>query len=129
MLKQVKAKQHDVINQQNCNFKSISYIFGCSQNATNPSKSTVELGYMCNRGLFGPPAVTLFSIVFKVWIDIENMQGSTLAAMAKAVEDADIVLVCFSQRYKDSANCRAGKGDSDQNRVIGREGHERRYGL
>ena len=28
-------------------------------NATNQSKSTVELGYMCPRGLLGPPAVTL----------------------------------------------------------------------
>ena len=28
-------------------------------NATNQPKSTVELGYMCPRGLTGPPAVTL----------------------------------------------------------------------
>ena len=45
----------------------------------------------------------------QVWMDVDDMQGSTLAAMAKAVEDADIVLVCYSQRYKDSDNCRAGK--------------------
>ena len=28
-------------------------------NATNQPKSAVELGYMCPRGLNGPPAVTL----------------------------------------------------------------------
>ena len=28
-------------------------------NATNQPKSTVELGYMCTRGLTGPPAMTL----------------------------------------------------------------------
>ena len=28
-------------------------------NATNQPKLTVELGYMCPRGLLGPPAVTL----------------------------------------------------------------------
>ena len=28
-------------------------------NATNQPKSTVELGYICPRGLTGPPAVTL----------------------------------------------------------------------
>ena len=28
-------------------------------NATNQPKSTVELGYMCPRGLLGPSAVTL----------------------------------------------------------------------
>ena len=33
--------------------------FWCSQNPTNQSKSAVELGYMCPRGLIGPPAVTL----------------------------------------------------------------------
>ena len=27
--------------------------------ATNQPKSTVELGFMCPRGLLGPPAVTL----------------------------------------------------------------------
>ena len=31
--------------------------FGCSHNATNQPKSTVELGYMCARGLSSPQAV------------------------------------------------------------------------
>ncbi|KAK3103096.1 hypothetical protein FSP39_016402 [Pinctada imbricata] len=42
-----------------------------------------------------------------VWMDVDDMQGSTLDAMAKAVEEASIVLICFSQKYKDSDNCRA----------------------
>ena len=33
--------------------------YWCSQNATNQPKQAVELGYMCPRGLTGPPAVTL----------------------------------------------------------------------
>lgn len=45
---------------------------------------------------------------FLVWMDIDDMGGSTLQAMAEAVENALVVLVCFSQRYKDSPNCRAG---------------------
>ena len=32
-------------------------------NATNQPKSTVELGYMCPRGLLGPPAVTTHQVV------------------------------------------------------------------
>ena len=32
-------------------------------NATNQPKSTVEFGYMCPRGLSGPPAVTLTKYV------------------------------------------------------------------
>ena len=35
-----------------------SILTRCSQNATNQLKSTVKLGYMCPRGLSGPPAVT-----------------------------------------------------------------------
>ena len=43
----------------------ISFFFFLAQkilmlsNATHQPKSTVELGYMCPRGLTGPPAVTL----------------------------------------------------------------------
>ncbi|XP_053372645.1 uncharacterized protein LOC123560565 [Mercenaria mercenaria] len=43
---------------------------------------------------------------YKVWMDIEHMTGSTLEAMALAVEKAAVVLVCMSQKYKDSPNCR-----------------------
>jgi len=33
---------------------------------------------------------------------------SLLESMACAVERASVVLVCFSERYKDSPNCRTG---------------------
>ena len=46
---------------------------------------------------------------YDVWMDIDQMGGSTLAAMADAVEKASVVLVCMSQKYKDSPNCRAGE--------------------
>ena len=49
-----------VINRQNCNFKQLWYgKFRFSKNATNKPKSTVDLCYMCSRGLSGPRAVTL----------------------------------------------------------------------
>ena len=60
--KQAKAKRDGVINPQNYNCNPINFKHGkflCSPNATNQPKSTVELGYMCPRGLTGPPAVTL----------------------------------------------------------------------
>ena len=57
---QTEAKRDGVINPQNYNSNKFHYgKFLCSQNATNQPKSTVELGYMCPRGLNGPPAVTL----------------------------------------------------------------------
>eukprot|EP00058_Branchiostoma_floridae_P015677 XP_002601165.1 hypothetical protein BRAFLDRAFT_75614 [Branchiostoma floridae] len=43
---------------------------------------------------------------YKVWMDIDQMGGSTLEAMAGAVEGAAVVLVCMSRKYKESANCR-----------------------
>ena len=45
----------------------------------------------------------------KVWIDIDGMGGSTLEAMAGAVENAKVVLMCLSEQYKLSENCRSGK--------------------
>ncbi|XP_070182482.1 uncharacterized protein [Littorina saxatilis] len=43
---------------------------------------------------------------YKVWIDYEQMGGSTLQAMAEAVENSAVVLVCMSEKYKESPNCR-----------------------
>nr|XP_006816976.1 PREDICTED: uncharacterized protein LOC100367825 [Saccoglossus kowalevskii] len=44
---------------------------------------------------------------FKVWMDVEQMGGSTLEAMAGAVENADVVLMTVSEKYKDSQSCRS----------------------
>lgn len=46
---------------------------------------------------------------YKTWMDVDYMGGSTLQAMAEAVENSAAVLICMSQRYKDSPNCRAGR--------------------
>lgn len=42
-------------------------------------------------------------------MDIDHMGGSMLQDMAEAVENAKIVLICISKKYKNSPNCRAGK--------------------
>ena len=44
---------------------------------------------------------------YRVWMDLEQMGGSTLDAMAKAVENSSVVLICVSERYKESPNCRS----------------------
>ena len=46
---------------------------------------------------------------YNVWIDVNDMHGSTLDSMAEAIEKADMVLVCYSPQYKDSNNCKLGK--------------------
>ena len=43
----------------------------------------------------------------KFWIDVENIHGSSLEAMAKAVEGSKCVLMCMTEKYKQSTNCRA----------------------
>ena len=45
---------------------------------------------------------------YNVWIDIEQMGGSTLEAMAEAVENACVVIICVSEKYKLSPNARTG---------------------
>ncbi|CAH1788063.1 unnamed protein product [Owenia fusiformis] len=42
---------------------------------------------------------------YKTWIDIEQIKDSTLDAMAKGVEQSRIVIICYSEGYKDSPAC------------------------
>lgn len=39
---------------------------------------------------------------FRTWMDVDRMSGSTLEAMADAVERSAVVIVCVSKRYKES---------------------------
>eukprot|EP00047_Mylnosiga_fluctuans_P017959 m.65811 g.65811 ORF g.65811 m.65811 type:complete len:615 (-) comp7355_c0_seq3:110-1954(-) len=41
-----------------------------------------------------------------VWIDVDQMTGSTVEAMAEAIENAAVVVIAVSHDYKESANCR-----------------------
>ena len=50
--------------------------------------------------------------------------GSTLEAMALAVEKAAVVLVCMSQKYKNSPNCRTGTLALGRNRYGGNGGND-----
>ena len=46
------------VNPEYYNFNNFNAENSMPSNATNQPKSTVKLGYMCPRGLSGPPAVT-----------------------------------------------------------------------
>lgn len=43
---------------------------------------------------------------YKVWLDVEQMSGSTVEAMADGLDSASLVVVDISPQYKESANCR-----------------------
>jgi len=42
---------------------------------------------------------------YKVWMDTVNMHGDSLEAMAQAVENASVILMCVTEKYRASANC------------------------
>lgn len=43
---------------------------------------------------------------YNVWLDIEQMSGNTLEAMAGAVERSAAIIMCLSSKYQSSRNCR-----------------------
>ena len=44
---------------------------------------------------------------YKIWIDINDIHGSSLESMANAIENSFAVLICISERYRESINCQA----------------------
>lgn len=48
---------------------------------------------------------TMKAAGFDVWIDIEKMAGSTLSAMAEAVDGSEVIVMCMSSGYQNSVNC------------------------
>ena len=45
---------------------------------------------------------------FTVWMDVEQMEGSILETMARAVEKSSLLLLAVSRKYQNSPNCRSG---------------------
>jgi len=44
-----------------------------------------------------------------MYTNADVVAGSILESMACAVEQAYVVLICFTEKYKDSPNCRTGQ--------------------
>ena len=42
----------------------------------------------------------------KVWFDEDEMHGSLIDRMAEAIEGSQAIVLCYSQNYKNSGNCR-----------------------
>lgn len=43
-----------------------------------------------------------------MWMDVDQMKGNLLDAMAEAVLGSEVVLLCVSEQYGKSLNCRSG---------------------
>ena len=48
----------------------------------------------------------LLQMGIKVWFDEEEMRGSLIDRMAEAIEGSHAIVLCYSQGYKNSGNCR-----------------------
>ncbi|CAF3831953.1 unnamed protein product [Rotaria sp. Silwood1] len=44
---------------------------------------------------------------FNVWIDRDNMYGTTMIDVAEAIENSEFVLICMSDTYKQSVYCQS----------------------
>ncbi|XP_069131210.1 uncharacterized protein [Argopecten irradians] len=43
---------------------------------------------------------------FRVWIDVYNMKGDIYDAMSQAINESKVVIICVSEQYGESKNCR-----------------------
>ncbi|XP_076801433.1 uncharacterized protein LOC143445919 isoform X1 [Clavelina lepadiformis] len=43
---------------------------------------------------------------YNLWIDVDDMEGDILSAMANAVENSDLVIIAVTENYKNSNACR-----------------------
>ncbi|CAF5053439.1 unnamed protein product, partial [Rotaria sp. Silwood1] len=54
---------------------------------------------------------------YKVWIDLEHMFDDILVAMAQAIENSYIILLCINQQYYESDYCRLEAVYAAENRI------------
>ncbi|CAF2680200.1 unnamed protein product [Rotaria sp. Silwood2] len=54
---------------------------------------------------------------YKVWMDLEHMFDDILVAMAQAIENSYIVLLCINQQYYESDYCRLEAEYAAENRI------------
>ncbi|KAH9490682.1 hypothetical protein Btru_032756 [Bulinus truncatus] len=59
-----------------------------------------------NKALVHKIYNSLKDMGYSIWIDEEQMEGNLLDGMSEAVEKAWLVLMCISEHYKNSQNCR-----------------------
>ena len=42
---------------------------------------------------------------FKVWMDVDKLQGNIFQRMAEGIEGALLIIVCMTKKYEKSTNC------------------------
>ncbi|CAF0989520.1 unnamed protein product [Rotaria sordida] len=44
---------------------------------------------------------------YRIWIDFDHMHGNVMDAMAQAIEQSHVIIICMSEQYRRSNYCRA----------------------
>jgi len=117
-LDQVRNTSKDSILKKNVS--GILYMF--ENRVAKPIENVASGHVMISYNWENQPIVVRLAKSLKeqghqIWLDIEQMGGSTLGAMAEAVEQSSLVLMCMSRKYKDSPNCRL-EGEYVVNRKV-----------
>ena len=88
-LQRKKSQPDSIKTQEDCNGKHImiSYNHASKETCLKIKQELESKGY-------------------RVWIDVEQMYGSSLESMANAIEDCSVFLMCVSEKYFQSPNCR-----------------------
>ena len=75
---------------------------------TSYSNSQVMISYnSASRDLCIKITNKLKEAGFKVWIDINEIHGSSLESMAHAIESSEFIIMCITEKYRQSLNCQA----------------------
>ena len=77
------------------------------QNNSTPSQHVMISYNTASRDLCLKIKENLESFGYKVWIDVNDIHGSSLDSMARAVENSFCVLMCVTEKYRQSVNCQA----------------------
>ncbi len=77
------------------------------QNNSIPSQHIMISYNTASRDLCLKIKENLESFGYKVWIDVNDIHGSSLDSMARAVENSFCVLMCVTEKYRQSVNCQA----------------------
>lgn len=79
-----------------------------SSTSSSEEKKHVMISYNTgSRELCLKIKSSLESSGYKVWMDVSDIHGSSLDSMAKAVENSYCVLMCVTEKYRQSINCQS----------------------
>ena len=78
--------------------------------ANKPDSSQAHIMFSYNhdsKDLVYQICQTLRQAGYRIWLDIDDLHGSSLESMGRAVEQASLIILCMTEKYKTSPNCQS----------------------